>query len=448
MNSLQMTLEAFYALEVTLGAFALILILSRLKLPLPLAIIVSSIVLGAFMGLSPAGIALAAATGASKPTCIGMILALTLLLMISEAMRCSGQLDEIVHLAGVFFRRPAVTMAALPALIGLLPMPGGALFSAPMVESAARQRQLSPQLMSAINYWWRHIWEYWWPLYPAVILAMTLVNQPTSLFALHQLPMTILMALTGISLLRKAHIPGQPLPPPPPGTKRQLLRATSTIWVILIIWASSAGLMRLILGPISPAAGPQTYAQQAAEKAREFVPLLLGLLGSLVWIVRRKRIAPGRLARFACSKSMYPLLGLVVAIMVFQGVIQDSHAAGRIAQELTASRFPVIVVVVIVPMVAGLVTGLGFGFVGVSFPIVMGLVQSLPGHPAIWPYVMLAFASGHFGMMISPIHVCYLVSNRYFNIPFGPVYRLLAPPMAMLACFIAAYFVLLRYVVY
>ena len=60
---------------------------------------------------------------------------------------------------------------------------------------------------------------------------------------------------------------------------------------------------------------------------------------------------------------------------------------------------------------------------------------------------MLAYACGHLGMMASPIHLCLVVSNRYFSSSYWPVYRRLVIPTLLLAVFAALYFLLLRLVV-
>ena len=126
-----------HALVFTLGAFALILVLARLKAPLALAILIGAIAVGALFGQGPGQIALAVARGLIQPRTLGLLAITVALLALSGTMQAGGQMEEIVSLAKAIFRRPAMTMVALPALIGLLPMPGGALFSAPMVESAA-----------------------------------------------------------------------------------------------------------------------------------------------------------------------------------------------------------------------------------------------------------------------------------------------------------------------
>ncbi|MFB3893313.1 MAG: DUF401 family protein [Phycisphaerae bacterium] len=440
------------ALCLTLLAFAIMLVLARLRVPLAAAIIVGAAALGMFFGRWPKDILLIAGAGVIKPMSIGLLLTITLLLAISEAMRITGQLERIVTLASAFLRRPAVTLAALPALIGLLPMPGGALFSAPMVKSAAGDGRIGGDLLSAVNYWWRHIWEHWWPLYPGVIMAMTLTGSDLPTFAAFQMPLSLGMVATGLLILRRIHAGLRiTAPPPPAGTKRQLLRATSGIWIILICWGLAAGAGRIIFGPMPlpplPGEGPLSYTEQAFRTAREMVPLILGLLGSFAWICHGGRLTAGAVRRMILSKSMLPLLGLVIAVMVFQNMLEAVGAAGQIGKGLNDLNMPVIVVVIVLPFVAGMVTGVAFGFVGVSFPIVIPLVAAMAGSPAGRPYWVLAYACGHLGMMISPIHLCYVVSNRFFGTTFGPVTKHIAAPAGIMAVIAAAYFIALKFVI-
>jgi hypothetical protein len=65
-----------------------------------------------------------------------------------------------------------------------------------------------------------------------------------------------------------------------------------------------------------------------------------------------------------------------------------------------------------------------------------------PGRMAA--FMALAYAAGHLGQMLSPIHLCYVVSNRYFKTSFGPVYRRIAGSAALTAALTAAYYALLR----
>ena len=138
------------------------------------------------------------------------------------------------------------------------------------------------------------------------------------------------------------------------------------------------------------------------------------------------------------------ILLLVLCIMVFRHMLGVTGAAPRIARELTALRVPVELVVMVLPFIAGLVTGLAVGFVGTSFPIVIALVAAMPGDVPLHPYVALAYAFGHLGQMLSPLHVCHVMSNRYFNTGFGPVYRQILPAAGLTAALAMTYFLILR----
>lgn len=425
------------ALLVTLAGFALILLLVRLRVPLALAIVAGAVLLGLGAGMPPAAVGREAVLGALRPLALAVLLAVVLLLTISELMQRSGGMEEIVALARASLRRPTLTLAALPALIGLLPMPGGALFSAPLVASAAGGGRASGELLSAINYWYRHVWEYWFPLYPGVILAMTLTGSSLPTFVAYQLPMSLVMAAAGLPLLRRASaaLPDTGSSPAGASTGR-LARATASIWIVLVVWAPVSAALRL--------AGAGRGGSALAETVIRFLPIVAGLLASLAWTASAQRLAAPAALATAARKFCSPLAGLVASIMVFQHLLERSGLPPRIAAEMTAQHLPAVLVVVLLPFIAGLVTGVAFGFVGASFPIVIGLVAALPAAPALRPFAVLAYACGHLGMMASPIHLCYVVSNRYFGTPFGPVYRHLWLPLLLTATGAAGYFLLLR----
>lgn len=431
------------ALTLTLCSFAIILLLSRLKAPLWAAITTGTVALGLFFNATPAEIARVAATGATRSTSIGLLLVMALLMAFSESLRQTGRLERIVEAVNAVFRRPAITLAALPALIGLLPMPGGALFSAPMVRQAAGEKAPDGNLLSALNYWWRHIWEHWWPLYPGVILAMSLTSSSLASFISFQFPLCIGMALSGLLILKALHPDmHRVLPPAPAGAMRNLLNAITPIGLILILWfaadfsiKTAVRIQPALIGSMSPG---------ASDLLTKFSPLLLGLLGSLIATLVSNPLPARKVARLFGGKETLPLLGLVLSVMIYQQMLTHVNAAQRIGEELTARHVPLTSVVIILPFIAGMLTGIAFGFVGVSFPIVLSLIAGMPDVP-MRPYVVLAYASGHIGMMLSPIHLCYVVSNRYFEATFGATYRHIALPSLLMAILAGAYFSLLRW---
>ncbi len=437
-------MTAMTALIYTLGSFVLILVLARIKLPLSLAILSGAVAIGGLFGLGPGKIALAGLEGAIQPRTIALGIITVLLLLISETMRASGQMERMVSLAKSFFRRPAVTLAALPALIGLLPMPGGALFSAPLVAAAAGKEKDNGGLLSAINYWFRHIWETWWPLYPGVILAATLTKSSIGAFIAFQLPLGIFMLLAGFLILRRMH-PSMHASSPPPnaGTKRQLASITSSIWIILLVWVVLTAAAKVL--PLQELCGSNPEkAEKTADMIRRYIPLIVGLMVSLLWTMRMNRINRRGAGKIMAKRSIYAVAWLVICVMIYQKMLSTVDAAPRIAGELADLHVPPVVVVAILPFIAGMVTGLAVGFVGVSFPIVIGVVAGLPGTESARPYMVLAYACGHLGQMMSPLHLCQIVSNRFFKTNYASLYRHILPSAVVTATLAVAYFLVLR----
>ena len=428
------------ALLYTLSVFVLILVLSRLKLHLALSITAGAIVLGFLFGLGGFEIASEIPVGIVQPRTIGLVIITILLLSLSAIMQMSGQFEEIVRLAKLLLRRPAFAMAALPALIGLLPMPGGALFSAPMVESVAAESRLSGSVLSAINYWFRHLWEYWWPLYPGVILAITLTGISYGrVFILHN-PSIVVFFIKGHVLFCNKHNENHGKNAGPPrGTKRKFLLATSSIWIIMLVWIPIKYIVLLSILPLLP--------EGLAAAAEKYLPLIIALVASVVWTIFFKGLKGSAVVKIFARKSSYAMAGLVMSVMIFQHILEQVGAAERIAEELLEFRVPVVLVVAALPFIGGMVTGLAVGFVGTSFPIVLALVGALPENTSIYPYVVLAYGFGHMGQMVSPLHLCQIVSNEYFKTGFTDVYRRLVPTMGLNFVLIAGYFVVLEMIV-
>jgi len=423
------------ALLVTFGAFALILVLARLKVPLAVAILIGTIGMGACLRLGPLEILSALGQGLIAPKTIVLAIMIGALLALSNTMRRAGQLEDIVSLTGSLLRRPALAMAALPAVVGMVPMPGGAVFSAPMVKTAAGSARIEGATLSAVNYWYRHIWEHWWPLYPGVILACSLADVRLWVFMLMLLPLGLFMVVSGLPILLHAR---RRLDMPParrePKVARKLLRATSSIWIIMLVWAIG----KVVLWKVGPIGEKGT----TLATAMNYAPVTVGLFVSLLWTIRMNRMPPAEVAKVFKTKSLYVLVAVVVAVMLFSFMLKHTGAPDQIAEKLKELNVPPAVVIAALPFIAGLVTGVAVGFVGASFPIVVKLIGD---EPSVWPYVVLAYAAGHLGMMLSPLHVCHIVSNRFFETGFRPVYRRMAPAAVCMVVLTLVYFFCLQF---
>ena len=77
-------------------------------------------------------------------------------------------------------------------------MPGGAVVSAPLVDQTRCDVELGARDKNLINYWFRHVWEVCWPLYPPLLYVATLLpGGDMSQLVASQAPLTLLLVLGG-----------------------------------------------------------------------------------------------------------------------------------------------------------------------------------------------------------------------------------------------------------
>jgi hypothetical protein len=122
-------------------------------------------------------------------------------------LRKSGALKGVVATMRTLFSSNRVTLAVMPAFLGLLPSLGGARFSCPIVEEASRGILISPEEKSAVNLWFRHIFEFSNPLVPGMILACAITGVSLGTLITHIGWLTILSFVLGwIILIRPLKI--------------------------------------------------------------------------------------------------------------------------------------------------------------------------------------------------------------------------------------------------
>jgi hypothetical protein len=107
---------------------------------------------------------------------------------------------------------------------------------------------------------------------------------------------------------------------------------------------------------------------------------------------------------------------------------------------------PLIAIAITLPFIVGLSGGIVIAFVGSTFPILLPLINSF-GHAEVLPaYVMLVLSCGFAGVMLSPLHLCFQLSNEFFETTMGAVYRYLWLPCLLLIGVSVLYFLFLSWI--
>ena len=106
--------------------------------------------------------------------------------------------DRLIDSLNTMIRDKRLVAMVSPAIIGFLPMPGGALLSAPLVEVSTAKMKLKPAFNAFLNFWFRHDWELIWPLYAGLLLFQTMSRIPMRRIILFQLPFSLLHIAMGL----------------------------------------------------------------------------------------------------------------------------------------------------------------------------------------------------------------------------------------------------------
>ena len=424
-----------------LAVFVAMLLAIHKKLALGHVFTAGAVILGVIFGMGPTDIIRSLVMALISPKTLGLAIIVSLILVLSHSMEAAGQMERLLDRFRGIVRHPGLNLIAFPALIGLLPMPGGAIFSAPMVKSIGQKYALTGAQLSYTNYWFRHIWEYWCPLYPGVLLTTTIAKLDLLSFVLLLFPLTPAAYLLGYWPLRgslKRYRAVQAEATQEDGYRQRLRDFLKELAPIGIVVVGGLGLGALL----------SSIPQLGAIAVTKEMGLIIALVASILWVWRYNHVSTETRKAIVTRPALYRMFYMVAGILIFQGLLNDSQAVRSVSEELLRWKIPLLPITIVLPVLVGMVTGITIAFVGTTFPILISLIQAFGQTQLLLPYMMLALACGFMGVMFSPLHLCLLLSNEYFRTHIPAVYRQLVFPCATLMLCACIYFGLLRHYFY
>ncbi len=383
--------------------FLLIVLLLRKKVNIGLVMFAGAGALAALYLTPPAVILRTAVDTVTERVTLELILALALIRMLELVLREREILKEMMAAFKALFGNRKAVIVSMPLLIGMLPSVGGAYFSAPMVRESTEGLQMPPEEKGFINYWFRHPWEFILPLYPGLLLASAITGTELRTLMLANLPYAALMAAGGF-LFSMRRVKS--------GREAQRLSKTG-----LLSFLPIGSVLLLVI-----AFGVRLYLA------------LLVVVASLLVFYRYRWGAVGKALRHGFSLDVAVL---ITGVIFFKGVMEASGAVEGLSLYFASRGIPLMPMLLVLPFVAGMLTGLTIGFVGATFPLLVSLSD---GSIAA---VTLAFAAGFAGVLLSPVHVCLILTREYFAADMGGIYRRMLPPLGIvLAAAVTEYFLL------
>jgi len=383
---------------------ALLLVLIRLKWDLGLVLFLDTVLAAVLFGMTPGAFGRAVLAAATSWETLQLAGIVVLVLYLGEYLQSSGAFRSMVDALKNLVRDDRLTLAVPSALIGLLPMMGGAMMGAPIVEEAARLWKVDAAWKTFYNYWFRHVWEYWWPLYINIIMAAAIFRVPVWKIGLYQSAYSLVAIGVGIAVLFK-NLPRLPREKDNGGSWRDVAKVVLSIWpIVMTIVLIFVLRLNMLL-----ALGVAAVLTQAAAR--------LDLKGR--WAL---------LARSFQPRTVW----LIFAVMAFKKVLEVSGALGAVVRAVPPQGASAYVLLFAAPFTVGLLTGVNQAYVAIAFPLLVPIVGT--GAPDMI-LLTFAFVSGFAGILLSPAHLCLALTAEYFKADMKDVYRVLVAPVAVVFAF-------------
>jgi hypothetical protein len=329
---------------------------------------------------------------------IELVIILALIMILENIWKKRNILKRLMNLFNKLIKDRRIIMAFMPAMVGLLPSAGGAIFSAPMVDEATSNIEVSPEKKSFINYWFRHLWEYILPLYPGILLASFITKIDLKRLIMLQIPYTLATILAGLFVgLRGIKIENQDSS----RSVNKIYRDTSAI---------ISGILPIFLILIAVLVLHIDFA------------LFMGIIIISLFIFHR--FSFDEILESIKEGISIRTLFLIVGVVIFKGMLEGSGSINMISQYITTRRFPEALVFFSLPFIAGILTGMTIGFVGPTYPLLIAIEGG-----KINEYLFaFAFASGYAGVILSPLHLCLILTKDYFQADFIKIFKMLFIP--------------------
>ncbi len=379
-------------------AMLLIIIMLRRHIPIGTCMLAGGLLIWLIKAPEMHFLVQAAAETLTMRRTYDILFALYFVMCLEIELRTSGALAGMVHALQRIFSSNRVTLAVMPAFLGLLPSLGGARFSAPIVAEASKDLSITAEHKAAINFWFRHIFEFSSPIIPGMIMACNIAGVSYSDFITHLCWLTALAFASGWFVLIRP-IAGDTAAAQP-GKDSGSAQDIQDLWLslapvvltfILVVFFdfdASAGMGIISIGLF--------FVLRFTKRFVSLKDIIVGALDIKMFLN-------------------------VLCILYFIQILTVTNVLTEIVTAFQNSPLPVPVIIACVSFIIGVLTGMSQGHVAIVMPIVAALQTGSLNLAGV------AMAFGVAGQMLTPTHMCLVVTVDYFKANFfntlGPVLK-------------------------
>lgn len=374
----------------------------KIGLSLGMSILLTSIGLGIYLG----NLATSFVTAIMSEDDWVLILATYTIAVLSELYRVTGAINEL-GLGLSSMGDPRIGLALIPAVVGLMPVAGGALLSAPLVEALGKPLGLSSEVLAYINVWYRHTLLYSYPFSQLLVVLSQLSKVHILSLALATSPISLLMAIIGLPTLLRARRYGS-----------QETRESPSGSLVTVVPLAVAVLLLTFLSQLMGS---------WAIPVGTFVAILT---------LMKLRGSGKHLLESLFSSRVADVMLSVVAVILLREVINNSQLPAELSNATSS-----------------------FGNSGIVFASLSSLISIATGSPMTGLFIVIPLLSSigldnlmtvilihnysFLGYLVSPTHLCLLYTAEYFKVDLVRVYRYLIPSVATVVVAVTVFYILI-----
>ncbi len=401
-----------------LVAFAVIMVMIKKKISLALAMVSASLIVLVASGKSLPFILNLFGSATIEQNTVDLALIVATITALAALMNRYSFFDKMVAALGTMLRNDRLTLMIVPGLIGSMPMVGGAIVSAPIVDTLGERMNLSGRKRSSANLIFRHSWYFVFPFMPTFILTARLAEVSIAELLWIQWPMAVAMLGAGyyFVLVRGKSPTAAATEPPiedegystPMGAVRSFLLHSSPILLSLVLHLGFGVHLALAL--------------------------ILGMalvVMVLKYIKQQEGFNLGSVPLQILRDIDYPIVGAMVGIMIFRASVNETTAVSDLMTAMVQAGLPLFIITAGLASIMGFISASHTSTVAVVIPVVAPIAMAMG--KSILVYVMLAYCFAFIFYLISPLHLCQILTNRYFKVSFGEVARICLPVIIAVA---------------
>lgn len=337
-----------------------------------------------------------------SPVTINLVFIIITITIFGHLLQQTGSMQAMLDNLGLVIKDLRFLFMFIPALAGLLMVPGGAALSAPMVDQTSKDLKMTGETAAAANVFFRHLLFLVFPFFPGLLLMSEMSGVDVYFFVYYNIPVLVLaLVATFFYFFRgtKKFARGKVNQGIKPELLLKLFVSIFPFFLVLLL-----GLLFNIYFPLALLAGilyVVVRGNPERDKQESWRERLLLLLPGINW----------------------SMVLAILGIMVFKGFVQVAGSLDILSVFLLELGVPLLLLAVTFSFFTGVITGNNVASLGMSVPLFLPL---LPAGNLGSAYLAAMYVASLAGYTASPFHLCLILSAEYFKASLSQVLKKVA----------------------